>query len=1131
MADAFDAYHEWLGIPPEEQPADYYRLLGVTRFEAKPSVIEHAADRQMAHVRSLQTGKHGKESQKLLNQIASAKICLLDPERKEDYDTQLRASAKSPLAKPPVAKRSQAAKPAKPPKPPAPPPPVRRPPVHETRAADTTALVTPSPPDSGIHSRRRKKKSALWMIGLVLGLVVALGGALVTGAALVLSGKVQLSRANPQPGEDDPAQPRDGETTVNSGDVTEPGDGESEGNGDSPVEEATSDGDPADEPTPDEPPDPTGSDDPTGQPAPDGSDQPEAAPQKLEPQPGSGSVDVLAAADPARHGVSGQWSKTNGRLTANAVDGADRATIELPVVVPDAYELKLAVTRKAGGGPLEMSLPLGEQQRARLYLDREGTRTGLEGNLNQGDTPLPSSERPALLLPIGETKLIICRLRSNEIRMTVDGDAVVDWQREVDEASLPSELPGLSGAAAYLAAEDASFQFDVLQLTALAPDGTDPEPGFTAPPMPIARWTFNGDLSDEIGGLDGTAVGAAELRNGRLRLDGRSYVFTAPIDRTLTEKTLEVWLELASTAPPESCVMGISQEDHTYNAIAYAGPLHKQWGHLSRLARQIQPLNGPEETTPPGELIHLAFVYQIDGSVVAYRNGAAYGPALQSGTTATFDSGMARVFFGRAGRNLLGEFVGYIDQAQLFDRALSAEQVAELAAEEPAALLEQLIAVPDADARQAALDRLRGVYKQELAENDLAEKQMFARRLIRLADQTDDPVERFAVLELARDVFANAGDLEEACQVIEKLADQYDIDAPSMQLAALPIAAPKAKGVQLVSVARRADRLFAEAVRKEDFEAAEQILRMAQSAAKKTEQTAIAKRCVRNQVWLRKYEAAAEKYREAQAVLSTSPDDSAANQTVGTYLCFVKGDWPKGLPFLVRGDDDQLRTLAEQETAGAVAAEEQLDLGNGWWKAAEKAEDHLADALRDRAAKWYRLAVPHLSGVDQTEAQRHLQELTMAENDGWLVLFRAASVSYWNTKVSDEDAYAVPLDSVKQEVKFLRIQRTDTNHFVIVPMNLQTLTRGGPIAPTLLWRNASPHIGIASSRLPVDRGEPWIAAGATRKTAYGGWGFGEIWGDVGNTSCWQGQTVTGVTLEIAVKSAPLTRTEQLGLLR
>ena len=49
-SDEFDPYYNWLGIPPSEQPANHYRLLGVQQFESNPSVIENAADRQMKHL-------------------------------------------------------------------------------------------------------------------------------------------------------------------------------------------------------------------------------------------------------------------------------------------------------------------------------------------------------------------------------------------------------------------------------------------------------------------------------------------------------------------------------------------------------------------------------------------------------------------------------------------------------------------------------------------------------------------------------------------------------------------------------------------------------------------------------------------------------------------------------------------------------------------------------------------------------------------------------------------------------------------------------------------------------------------------------------------------------------------------
>ena len=87
----FDVYRKWLGIPPEEQPPNLYRLLGVGLFETDADVIANAADRQMAHVRTFQTGQHSALSQKLLNELAAARITLLDAKRRATYDETLRA--------------------------------------------------------------------------------------------------------------------------------------------------------------------------------------------------------------------------------------------------------------------------------------------------------------------------------------------------------------------------------------------------------------------------------------------------------------------------------------------------------------------------------------------------------------------------------------------------------------------------------------------------------------------------------------------------------------------------------------------------------------------------------------------------------------------------------------------------------------------------------------------------------------------------------------------------------------------------------------------------------------------------------------------------------------------------------
>jgi hypothetical protein len=125
---AFDPYHRWLGISPKDQPPNHYRLLAIDRFESDAEVIRDAVERQMAHVRTYQLGEYSELSQRILNELAAAKACLLDPAEKAAYDRRLRAQSENgdrqPLPERPVRGFAQTApvpfSASKPPPPPAP---------------------------------------------------------------------------------------------------------------------------------------------------------------------------------------------------------------------------------------------------------------------------------------------------------------------------------------------------------------------------------------------------------------------------------------------------------------------------------------------------------------------------------------------------------------------------------------------------------------------------------------------------------------------------------------------------------------------------------------------------------------------------------------------------------------------------------------------------------------------------------------------------------------------------------------------------------------------------------------------------------------------------------------------------
>ncbi len=189
MDENFDAYFKWLGIPPEDQPPNHYRLLGVPRFVDDPAVIENAADQRMAHLRVFQTGQHGRLSQKLLNEVAAARVCLLNAERKTAYDAQLRERLDAD-AEPSERSDSEASAPG------------------WTGVLDLGSAAT-SPARTPDESKRPPRKPlilgiagvvAVAVLGLALWWMLAGGGA----------GEESLAQANPQPS----AQPAEAEVPV-----------------------------------------------------------------------------------------------------------------------------------------------------------------------------------------------------------------------------------------------------------------------------------------------------------------------------------------------------------------------------------------------------------------------------------------------------------------------------------------------------------------------------------------------------------------------------------------------------------------------------------------------------------------------------------------------------------------------------------------------------------------------------------------------------------------------------------------------------------------------------------------------------------------------------------------------------
>lgn len=94
----FDPYRKWLQIPEGQRPPTHYQLLGISRDENDPQVIEEAGLMRTGHIRNFQNSKYSADCLRILNEIAEAQAVLLDPARRKAYDARLPATSTIPLA-------------------------------------------------------------------------------------------------------------------------------------------------------------------------------------------------------------------------------------------------------------------------------------------------------------------------------------------------------------------------------------------------------------------------------------------------------------------------------------------------------------------------------------------------------------------------------------------------------------------------------------------------------------------------------------------------------------------------------------------------------------------------------------------------------------------------------------------------------------------------------------------------------------------------------------------------------------------------------------------------------------------------------------------------------------------------
>lgn len=166
-----DLYWDWLQVPREKRPPNYFDLLGLAAGVEDAAAIEQAAKRQVERVKEHLDGAQAAEGAKLLQEIAAARATLLDAGKRSKYVAALVSPTGSSVqpwwqdpAKRPAAKTAVKTAPAR-----AAAPPIIKPKTSEFQ---------------GLNAARRPARSA----GSGVAMFAILGG-----AALVLIAAIAVA--------------------------------------------------------------------------------------------------------------------------------------------------------------------------------------------------------------------------------------------------------------------------------------------------------------------------------------------------------------------------------------------------------------------------------------------------------------------------------------------------------------------------------------------------------------------------------------------------------------------------------------------------------------------------------------------------------------------------------------------------------------------------------------------------------------------------------------------------------------------------------------------------------------------------------------------------------------------------
>lgn len=280
---------------------------------------------------------------------------------------------------------------------------------------------------------------------------------------------------------------------------------------------------------------------------------------------------------------------------------------------------------------------------------------------------------------------------------------------------------------------------------------------------------------------------------------------------------------------------------------------------------------------------------------------------------------------------------------------------------------------PETDVKKTR-DAVHGLYESDFkAASTSTGKFKLAQKLAQLASTSTKAIEQYVLLTEARDLAASSGDVWATSALIDRLAEQFEVDPLTEKLAQVRVLSRAVKSaaqkrVFVTQVLRIAD----DARRREDYKKAEIALEAGTILTRSLNDRSLSERMSAETQKLSGLSAAYGEALAAQATLDANPDSSKAHWMLGLYHCGLRKDPQQGLSHLARAGRADLAKLIAGESDNSNLTLEELARG---WETVTVDNPDLQQFCLQRAIHWHSERLAKTPPEEQAKLLTRITEL------------------------------------------------------------------------------------------------------------------------------------------------------------